>query len=421
MLNLLLNAALQLASPSMPPVLVDGVAPNVLLIILDDIGQEDIDEVYTPSIDALAHNGIQFHRGYAMPVCAVCRYALMFGRYGESAGSICLGPDVNTPDINWPSLPRLFKSAQYNTGLFGKWHLGGNSLGRPWEQTPNLYGYDVARAVVPGNVEADICQTGFVGSYTDWMRLDDGTLSIETRYNTTVIRNQFMLWWSNTAGAKFACLSFQAAHAPFHDPPAVLVPYQPTGGLGYSGNRIRFEKMIISLDVILQQISTIVSLNNTYVFLIGDNGTPPNARSPQEPPGRYKGTVYEGGLRVPFIVAGPGIQPNTLSNSLVSVVDILPTMADLIGTQIAVPDGLSFKSILNDPIAITRNYVFASLEHDRAIVQDKYKLIRKDTVEEFYNVLIDPLEQNPIDPLTINAAIVQSLRDEMTIYLNRGF
>lgn len=416
MISLFLSLLLNIQQVQSPINLLDQ--SNVLIIILDDVGRQDVIEVDTPSIDALANKGIKFNRGYAQPVCAVTRYALMFGKYGESAGSICFAPDANTPDINWPSLPKLFKDLGYTTGMFGKWHLGGNALGSPWEQTPNLYGYDKVGAMVPGNVGADSCNIGLEGNYNEWLRVDDGTSLIDTHYNTVAIRNSFLTWWVQTVGPKFAYVSFQAAHAPFHEPPTTLLPHLPQGGPGYSTKRIRFEKMIISVDTILAQFAEFVDLDNTYIILIGDNGTPPDARSPQEPPGRYKTTVYEGGIRVPFIIAGPGIPQGVVSEELVSVVDILPTLAELLNGSVTVQDGLSFKPILDGQLDGPRDHVFVSLEGKRAVIQDRYKLVRNGSIEEIYDIIADPFEQTPI---TIDPVITQTLRNQMDVYLNRGF
>lgn len=415
MINLLLSFLLQASFVSPAPV-----QPNVLIIILDDVGKQDIDEVFTPSIDALAQNGITFDRGYSQPICAPSRYALMFGKYGQSAGSVCFGPDINTPDVSWPSLPRVFKNQGYNTAFLGKWHLGGNTLGQPWELSPTLHGYDKVFAGVPGNLGANSCGEGFDGDYNNWLRFENGSSFISTQYNTLAIRNKFAIWWKQTLGSKFAYLSFQAAHAPFHEPPVELVPHQPIGGPAYSNRRIMYEKMLISLDTVIGQLASVVSLDNTYIILIGDNGTPPDARSPQEQAGKLKTTPYEGGVLVPFIIAGPGIVKNVHTQALVNVVDILPTVAELIGVSVNTQDGISFMPTIIDPSVGVRDHVFVHNSPDKAVIQSVYKLILINGTELFFNLSTDPLEQNPIDPMNIDPLIVQDLRIKMQSYIARG-
>lgn len=415
MIDLLLCLLLQTAQP-----IAEETKPNVLIIILDDVGQQDVDAVHTPSIDALAANGLKFNRGYAQPVCAPSRYALMFGKHGQSAGSVCFGPDSNTPDISWMSLSRFFKNESYNTAFLGKWHLGSNNVGQPWELTPNLHGYDQVFAGVPGNLSANACGEGFEGTYTNWLCFENGSSFISNQYQTIAARNKFGIWWSRTQGPKFAVLSFQGAHSPFHEPPSNLVPYQPPGGPGYTARRILYEKMIISLDVVIGQLASVVSLNDTYIVLIGDNGTPPDARSPSQTPGRLKTTPYEGGVRVPFIIAGPGIGKNITSNSIVNVVDILPTLAELVGKTVSVVDGVSFYPTLLDPAVQTRDHVFVHNDTSRAVIENRFKLININGSEDFYDLLNDPNENNALPASALDPAIVQRLRDRMNAYTARG-
>jgi len=393
--------------------------PNVILVILDDVGAHDIDVVDTPTIDNIANIGVKFNRGYAMPVCAATRRTLMFGDYAESSGPICQDQsNVQTPAIDWVSIPYSFEKQRYNTALFGKWHLGTNRLNMPWQMTPRLvpYEFDSTFAVVPGNVSA-IC-IGFEGDYYGWLCVENDVSFVETTYQTLVMRDKFIQWWQGVVGPKFAYVSFQAAHAPFNDPPAELLPYLPDP-TGKTSNRFIFEKMIISIDVALSQMLSVVDMENTYIILVGDNGTPPNAIGPGQVNTKVKTSPYEGGINVPFIIAGPGITPG-ISNSIVSVVDILPTIENILHMPQNAIDGVSLMPILDNPTIAVHDHIFASNEGDRAVVQSRYKLIRLQDVEKFFDLSIDPSENIPINPLTIDPVIITALRNAMNSYIQRG-
>lgn len=389
--------------------------PNVIFIVLDDVGYRDIEEVETPNIDALANAGRNFTRGYAMPSCAPTRRTLMFGEYAESSGPICVDTaNWQTPSTSWLSLPKVFEQRYYNTAFFGKWHLGTNDLGMPWEQTPQLHGFDSVFAMVTGNVSA-ACD-GFEGDYYEWLAVENGVSYVETRYQTLVLRDKFIEWWSTVRGPKFAMVSLQAAHAPFDEPPLELQPYAPSFP---NGNRRAFEKLVISADVAIGQILSVVDLKNTYVVLIGDNGTPPNACMPDQNRNRVKGTVYEGGIHVPFLVFGPGIVPGA-SSAIVSVVDILPTLADLVGVDSQVIDGISLLPVIKNPAINVREFIFASQDKNRTVVQDRFKLIRLQNIERFYDLSTDPNELQSLNPDLMDPMIVAALRKTMKVYINRG-
>jgi arylsulfatase A-like enzyme len=190
-----------------------------------------------------------------------------------------------------------------------------------------------------------------------------------------------------------------------------------------------FEAMVMSVDTVLGQIGSVIDLRDTYVILLGDNGTPPNAAHPGQQANELKTTVFEGGVHVPFLVAGPGVTPG-VSHALVSVVDVLPTAAELLG--VAVPPGLDGRSLVplfRSPSAQVREHVFVAYEEvrglltfrHRAVIQQRYKLRRLNAAEEFYDLALDPAEDVPLAPGGLDPAVVAGLRAQMASYLARGF
>lgn len=401
--------------------------PSVVLIVLDDVGAFDFEHVETPNLHALARAGLEFRRAYAMPTCASARSSLFFGTYGRYSGNTCEPPGPETPDVTRFSLPKAFELRGYATLFTGKWHLGTNRLGRPWEETPRLHGFDEVRAGMPQNL-ADPCDHPGQTSYERWVRFDRGPSFVEERYNTSVLAEEFRTWWNATRGPRFGLLSFQAAHAPFHDPPPELVPHEPTTP-GLSANRRRFERMLIALDTVLADVLATLDLGRDYVIVVGDNGTPPNASAPTQVSQKLKGSVFEGGIRVPFLVAGPGIAPGT-SDALVDLVDVLPTVCSLL--RLPAPaelDGRSLVPLFRDPAARVHEHVFAAdrvtrdlrEERHRAVVGERFKLRRVDQLEEFYDLALDPKENAPLSAAALDPRVVAALRAEMSVYLARGF
>lgn len=412
MISILLNLILQFTQPAAAPTRL----PNVIVIVLDDVGVYDIARVQTPTIDDLANRGRNFTRAYAMPICAPSRATMMYGIYDESLGPTCSDiPTNETPLSNTFSITTPFKSNGYRTAYFGKWHLGTNRDGLPWEMTPQTRGFDDTFAIVPGNL--DVNCDGFAGDYYNWLAVENGVSYIEHRYHTLVLRDKFIDWWTRTRGPKFAVVSFQAAHSPFQEPPQELLPYLPKQD--FTPSRFAYEKLIITIDYTLSQILSFVDVQDTYIIIVGDNGTPPNAIGPGQDRNKVKTSPYEGGINVPLIITGPGIVSGN-SNSLATIADIAPTFADMFGLDIPQIDGVSLVPVLKDPSTVIHEYVFASNNGDRAIIQSRYKLVRLNNIERFFDLESDPTESNPLDPNTLDTKIVDTMRSLMAEYIARG-
>jgi arylsulfatase A-like enzyme len=159
--------------------------PNILVIVVDDVGWRDIDaSVSTPKLDRLADEGVTYRRASSTPLCSPTRLALLFGLHGfrEDLGqfiSACDPDDVSIP-LSRTALPRVLRKLGYRTMAAGKWHLNSPALG-PLFEAPRLFGFETWRAGSAGNLVK-------VGDYFDWVRIDDGILSSTTEYNTTAVR-----------------------------------------------------------------------------------------------------------------------------------------------------------------------------------------------------------------------------------------
>lgn len=435
-LLVLAGAALAGAARRAPP-------PSVLVVLLDDVGQDPVGRNWSvtpphlPSLDALAAQGTVFARAYAWPVCSPTRFAALFGRLPRRAnverigvpkaigfGDVSLSPYSAIDDrlqLELVSLPEVFQLT-HRTALFGKWHLGRAPGGGDMNQQtsgPPCNGFATARAVSLTSPGAGGGATG----YYEWLRDDDGDLSFSSTYATAAQRDELLAWWAVTSGPRFAVLGTSDAHEPVTDVNA------PPGFTGTGNTRLNYEQHLAYLDAVLADVIAAVSLADTYVVIMGDNGVFNSARPAGTPSGFWKGSTYEGGVRVPLVIAGPGIIAGQSSDRLVSAVDVPATLMELAGIACApggFEDSLSFADELGTSWAgaAPRAFVFTERYEvwagagvqpkgydDLAVIESTWKYRRWDAdgdgpggyEEALYRLRFDPFEQLPLAPATAPA------------------
>lgn len=403
------------------------------MIVLDDVGETE--RPLLSSLAGIAAAGVEFSRFYTFPVCSPTRYAALAGRLPRREG---IGDTINAhnsatgasppPDRLAVMLPEALKPT-HATALFGKWHLGRASVGMRrdllaiTESGPFVSGFDRWRA---GNPNSIALPGATKDGYYNWYRVeDDQVLRNNSEYATAAQRDAFLNWWTTASGPRLAWLAFSAAHQPYDPPP----------GYAYTGSvRGDYEQVIEYLDDALAAVLAVVSLADTYIVILGDNGTPDEARIPGSPSGYWKGTCYEGGINAPLLIAGPGVMPGT-SARLVSALDVSPTILELIGASSrGLEDGRSFADELGPwSGAPVRTWVFSERYDvpsgggqvegydDQAVVESAWKLRRVDadgigpgpSVDRAYYLPNDPYELSPIDPALLPAPIRDRLYAEL--------
>jgi len=318
--------------------------PNVVVILVDDMGYGDFGafgnpDVETPALDHLASEGLRLTQHYAgSAVCAPSRAALMTGRYPHRTGAIDTleGRGLDRLGLSEMTLGDLFKGAGYATGLIGKWHLG--ALDPRYH--PNARGFDEF--------------AGFRGGWSDYYqwRLDrNGTLAhSDGRYLTDVFADEAAAFIDRHAKAPFFLhVTFNAPHFPLQVPDDELAPFLEKGQFSegvcriYAMNR----RMDRGVERILDALRRHGLEENTLVLFTSDNG-PQFGRHDGFDLDRHnghfngsKGTVYEGGIRVPAMVrwpAGLGAGGAELGE-LIHFTDWLPTLTAAAG--IAPPEDVA--------------------------------------------------------------------------------
>lgn len=397
---------------------------DVVLFVLDDVAAADLalygGAVETPNLARLAEEGVLFTRAYANPVCATTRRSIQFGRWWlRGNGEACttaVSPD--TPLVEELSLAAALP--HHTAGFFGKWHLGMVRGGAAWECAPLAQGYEFWRAGLPDNVLGDFFCSGSIG-YREWLRVEAGpagcSSAVSEEYHPRVVLDSFLESWPAMPWPRLACVNPNLAHAPFHRPPADMLPpgYPPT-----TSERARFEAMITALDSNLGRMLSVIDLATTLVLVIGDNGTP-DVVAPE--PERAKNSTFERGIRVPLIVAGgPTRMPGRVAHDLVHAVDLWSTIVEAGGGDPRSPDSRSLFPVLRSkshpPVraALLSGTQWNTRRGDRCGITNTGMKLRQldfdaDGVadqEELYDLVRDPFERTNL--ITLKPAAAAALR-----------
>lgn len=414
--------------------------PHILFILSDDMGFGDIGcyggkFAPTPNLDRLASEGIRFTQYYsAAPICSAARTGLTTGMFParwnitsflQTRAGNRLCEQANFLDPSAPSLARTLKTAGYATGHFGKWHMGG---GRDVTNAPRFaaYGFDEhAGTWESPEPHPDITSTNWIWSPNDkvkrWDRTAffvDKTLDFFRRH-----KNQpcFVNLWPDDV------------HTPW-------VPSQERLGLYPQGpqEERKFRAVLDEYDRqmgrLLAGLKELGIEENTLVIFTSDNGPLPSFRGSRS--GNYRGSklsLYEGGIRMPFLVRWPGHAPagRLDEQTVIAATDLFPTLCAIAGADLpknAAFDGQDFgpafhgksmparsRPLLWEYGRNTNSFAFPK-GRDRspnvAIREGDWKLLVNDDGSELelYNLKADPKETGNVAEK--HAAIAQRLKQE---------
>lgn len=370
--------------------------PNILLIIADDMGLDacpgyDIGNLKPnmPNLQKMINEGVRFTNVWANPVCTPTRATLLTGKYGFRTNVQQVGDDISLTENTIQSYISD-RSDDYTHALIGKWHLSDNP------SDPTSLGIDHYAGMLTGGVRA----------YDDWNYTHDGTTENSNEYITSQLSNLAIEWVNQqTNNPWFLWLAYTAPHTPFHLPPAALHTQSNLSGdindidsdpLSYYLAMI--EAMDTEMGRVIQSIDD-EDLDNTIIIFLGDNGTQ-NSTSQAYPSRRSKGTIYQGGINVPMIISGAGVnRSGELDHSLINTTDLFGTIADIaVGYSDELLDSKSFKNQLSQAGLANREYVFAERgtdnnKPDQTIrnITHKYILFSNND-EALYDLIKDPFE-----------------------------
>ncbi len=419
--------------------------PNVLFILVDDLGYSDLGytgstSYETPNIDALASDGMVFTNAYAAsPVCSPTRAAILTGKYPARInitdyipGNRHWGPHADQKlasqpfklqlDLEEYTMAEAFKAEGYKTLFAGKWHLGEQD-----EFYPTHQGFDIN---IGGN-KTGHPSGGYFSPYQN-PELQDG---LKGEYLTDRLTNEVIKFIENTKeGPFFAYLSFYSVHLPLQAKMDKVNKYNEKFAKQFNDkeqflkegetffknrqNNAKYAGMVESMDDnvgrVLQVLKKNKILKNTIIVFTSDNGgmassnTVDNIPTTNLPLRAGKGHLYEGGIHEPLILKWTNqIKAGSVSKSVVTSTDLYPTLLDLAGIG-QLPqqhmDGVSLKPILLGKLQNDRP-VFWHTPHysgglggtpSGAIRMGDYKLIEfyEDMHIELYNIVNDVGEMN---------------------------
>ena len=391
---------------------------NILLIIADDLGSDSFPLTASagaslppmPNISALKNSGVLFRNTYAQPTCSPTRATILTGRYTFRTG---IGQQVTAASGQLTAaeftLPEAFAAnpgLNYSLAMFGKWHL---NAGAGSNDTPRTFG---GWPHFAGTI------SGALPDYSNWTKVTNNVTSTVTSYATTELTNDVIAWIaSRPAGTPwFAWAAYNAPHTPFHFPPAHLHSF----GAAAATDRNQYEAMCEALDTEVGRLLAAVNLANTHVIFIGDNGTPGSVIQTPYTNAHSKGGLYEGGVRVPMIIAGPDVvSPNRNHDGPVHSVDLYSTILELAGinastTQPAANpiDSTSLLPILKNTVPVSRTVFSQVFGPDYTttagrVIKDAsgYTLLQYDDGrEELYNIATSPNQTSNLLGTSITSA-----------------
>ncbi len=327
-------------------------APNVLVILADDLGYGDLSsfgatDLATPHIDSLARDGMKLTDFYAnCPVCSPTRAALLSGRYQEAVG--VPGVVRTHRDNSWGYLspeavllPAVFQKAGYETAIFGKWHLG---LASP--NIPNDRGFDFFQGFL-----GDMMDDYFNHRRHGINYMNRNGESIDPPGHATDLFTDWTCRWLRDRDSErpfLIYLAYNAPHNPIQPPEEWLQAYRkrhPEVDLRRAKLAALIEHMDDGVGRVLETLADLKLEEETLVFFTSDNGGALRFGANNGLLRDGKGTTYEGGIRVPAAVRWPGkIAAGTESTAIGMTMDILPTALEAAGVEI--PKGLDGVSLL---------------------------------------------------------------------------
>ena len=407
--------------------------PNVLIILVDDLGYGDLScygakDLHTPHIDTIASAGIRFSHFYAnCPVCSPSRAALLSGMYPDRAGVpgvIRTNPEDNFGYLSDHAvlLPALLRQAGYHTAIIGKWHLGLEP-----QNSPNARGFEFFHGFL-GDMMMDYWTHRREGH--NYMRLNDR--EIDPKGHATDLFTQWAVDYLHERAAEpresrkpfFLYLAYNAPHVPIQPPPQWLQRVNQREP-GINPKRAKIVALIEHLDdgigKVMDALKADGLADDTFIFFTSDNGGQVDAGASNGDLRGTKGQMYEGGIREPAAAVWPQhIAPGSHSDQIAIHMDLMPTMCELAGvTPPGEIDGVSLLPILggkSSPAFTERELYWVRREGgpwaaltSHAVRRGDWKLIHNAPFHslELFNLKDDPQEKHDL------ASTRPKIRDEL--------
>ncbi|WDI41920.1 sulfatase-like hydrolase/transferase [Bremerella sp. P1] len=420
--------------------------PNVLLLVADDLGYAELGcqgnaVVKTPQIDAFSREAVRCTQAYVTaPNCSPSRAGFLTGRiplrFGYEFNPI--GARNEDPQTGLPNkqqtIAEYLHDAGYTTGLVGKWHLGGAAdfhpqrhgfdeffgflheghyfVPSPWNETTTWIRrkglpqgkqgrYEVSPQLIysshMGHDEPDYDANNPV--------LREGQPVVEEAYFTDAITREATSFIERYQTSPwFLYVAYNAVHSPLQAKNDTLALFKDEDDI----HRRIFLAMLYDLDrsvgQILQTLEKTGQSENTLVVFFSDNGGPTKETTASNLPLRDgKGSMYEGGIRVPFLIRWPGqVEGGSVSDSIISTLDLFPAITGMIGNKSQVElDGINIASVIRNPELASDRTLYWRQGKRAALRQGRWKIVapnghNSEDKWQLFDLQDDPSEQNDL-------------------------
>jgi arylsulfatase A-like enzyme len=380
-------------------------SPNILLVIADDMGLDPVpgympgpEKAAMPRLEALMEQGLTFDNVWADPLCSPTRSTIITGRYGLYTGVLNPGDQSLLP-ADEVTLHQYLNDigSGYASCIIGKWHLGGL---QPDPAYPNVMGIPHYAGLL----------SGAVNNYDQWPLTINGTTAPSTTYITTAITDLAIDWIGQQSAPWFCWVAYNAPHSPLHLPPLEMHAHGalPTDQASIDADPLPYYlAMCESVDHELGRLLDGLApddLENTVVIFIGDNGTDGAVIQGPYVPAHAKGSLYEGGVRVPMVIAGTGVQrAGEREPALVNTTDLFATIVETAGEPLSTYfDSRSLVPMFTQSGVEVRSCLYTEVDQGlsgSAIRDERWKLITYASgAERFYDLETDPWESTDLLP-----------------------
>lgn len=373
--------------------------PNVVVILADDQGWGDLSvhgnvNLSTPNIDSIARDGALFEHFYVCAVCAPTRAEFLTGRYHARGGVRGVSTGAERLNLDEVTIAETFKAGGYATGIFGKWH---NGTQHPYH--PNARGFEEFYGFTSGHW----------GQYFDPELDHNGTLTRGKGYIIDDLTNHALDFITKNKDRRFFCyLPFNTPHSPMQVPDRFyekFANFDPKmRATDPSLEEVPMTRAALAMcenidwnvGRVLAKLEELKLAEDTIVIYFSDNG-PNSWRWNGGMKGR-KGSVDEGGLRVPFLIRWPGrIRPGIGIREIAGAIDLLPTLTDMAGVKIISKkplDGKSLKPLLLGEAKNWPDRMIFSLQNKRISVRTQQYRLSADG--QLFDIEKDPGQKRDI-------------------------
>jgi arylsulfatase A-like enzyme len=386
--------------------------PNIVMFLADDMGWGDINangnnQISTPVLNRLMSESLSLDRFYVCPLSAPTRAQMLTGRYFLRTGVSSVTRGYENMRSNEVTLAEVLKDNGYTTGCFGKWHNG-----RYWPQHPNRQGFN----------EYVGFPVGHLGYYFDAFYLHNDEEKQSEGYTSDYFTSKALDFIERNKDSSFLCyVPYNVPHSPFQVPSQYFEKYI-TAGLDSTLASVygMVENMDENIGKVLERLDKLKLTENTIVIFFSDNG--PNTERYNGGMKGRKGSVDEGGVRVPFYIKWPGKIKVGVSQQLAQDIDIMPTLLGLCkidNLPVRPIDGKDLSSIIKgkgkefDRLIFSRQGNQVLENCNSSVRNDRYRVVltRKDTM--LYDLKDDPAQKTNIfnkEPVLGKALLAELVR-----------